>query len=79
MITSIARSEAPASIPTSARSAAGATVHREALGILHVAETIRGGIATYLNELSSYHEARRDSALARYVVPEDQSPPKPRS
>lgn len=41
------------------------------LKVLHVAETIRGGIATYINELHPYHSAVYGSAQIRYVVPED--------
>lgn len=41
------------------------------LRVLHVAETIRGGIATYLNELHPYHSGIYGSGQIRYVVPED--------
>jgi glycosyltransferase involved in cell wall biosynthesis len=41
------------------------------LRILHVAETVRGGIATYLNELHRGHAAVYGEGNLAYVVPED--------
>jgi glycosyltransferase involved in cell wall biosynthesis len=41
------------------------------LKILHVAETIRGGIATYLNELHPYQRASYDRDNVHYIVPSD--------
>lgn len=43
----------------------------KALKILHVAETIRGGIATYLNELHPYQRASYERDNVHYVVPSD--------
>lgn len=39
--------------------------------VLHVAETIRGGIASYLNELHSQQRATLGLANVHYVVPSD--------
>jgi glycosyltransferase involved in cell wall biosynthesis len=39
--------------------------------VLHVAETIRGGIATYLNELHPHHQANLGRGNVHYVVPSD--------
>jgi glycosyltransferase involved in cell wall biosynthesis len=41
------------------------------LKVLHVAETIRGGIATYLNELHPYQCVSYDRDNVHYVVPSD--------
>lgn len=41
------------------------------LKILHVAETIRGGIATYLNELHPHYRAGYDRGNVHYIVPSD--------
>ncbi|WP_199088314.1 glycosyltransferase, partial [Bosea sp. ASV33] len=41
------------------------------LRILHVAETVRGGIATYLNELHRHHAPVFGEANLAYVVPGD--------
>ena len=41
------------------------------LKVLHVAETIRGGIATYLNELHPYQRASYDRDNVHYIVPSD--------
>lgn len=46
-------------------------VFSPSLKILHVAETIRGGIATYMNEVHPYHAKEYGSSQIRYVVPED--------
>jgi glycosyltransferase involved in cell wall biosynthesis len=43
----------------------------KALKVLHVAETIRGGIATYLNELHPYQRASYDRGNVHYIVPSD--------
>ena len=42
-----------------------------ALRVLHVAETIRGGIATYFNELHPYQRACFGRDNVHYVVPSD--------
>lgn len=42
-----------------------------ALRVLHVAETIRGGIATYFNELHPYQRACFGGDNVHYVVPSD--------
>jgi glycosyltransferase involved in cell wall biosynthesis len=42
-----------------------------ALKVLHVAETIRGGICTYLNELRPHQRATFGSENVHYVVPSD--------
>ena len=42
-----------------------------ALRVLHVAETIRGGIATYFNELHPYQRASFGRDNVHYVVPSD--------
>lgn len=44
---------------------------KRALKVLHVAETIRGGIATYLNELHPYQRASYDRHNVHYIVPSD--------
>lgn len=41
------------------------------LKVLHVAETVRGGIATYLNELHPYQSASFGRGNVSYVVPSD--------
>lgn len=41
------------------------------LKILHVAETVRGGIATYLNELHPHQSASFGPGNVNYVVPSD--------
>ncbi|OKO76809.1 glycosyl transferase [Bradyrhizobium sp. NAS80.1] len=41
------------------------------LKVLHVAETVRGGIATYLNELHPLQDASYGCENVRYVVPSD--------
>jgi glycosyltransferase involved in cell wall biosynthesis len=41
------------------------------LKVLHVAETIRGGIATYINELHPHQRASLGSGNVHYVVPSD--------
>src|SRR5260370_42420754 len=43
-----------------------------ALKVLHVAETIRGGIATYLNELHPHQRASFGRGNVHYIVPSDQ-------
>src|SRR4051794_25275506 len=45
--------------------------NKRALKVLHVAETIRGGIATYLNELHPYQRASYDRDNVHYIVPSD--------
>src|SRR5258708_12271761 len=42
-----------------------------ALKVLHVAETIRGGIATYLNELHPHERASFGRGNVHYIVPSD--------
>src|SRR5260221_4817969 len=42
-----------------------------ALRVLHVAETIRGGIATYFNELHPYQRASYGRDNVHYIVPSD--------
>jgi glycosyltransferase involved in cell wall biosynthesis len=42
-----------------------------ALKVLHVAETIRGGIATYFNELHPHQRASLGRGNVHYVVPSD--------
>lgn len=42
-----------------------------ALRVLHVAETVRGGIATYLNELHPHQRASYGRGNVHYVVPSD--------
>lgn len=42
-----------------------------ALKVLHVAETIRGGIATYLNELHPHQRASFGRGNVHYIVPSD--------
>lgn len=44
------------------------------LKILHVAETVRGGIATYFNELHGHQVAGFGAANIRYVIPADHRP-----
>ncbi|WP_420103475.1 glycosyltransferase [Bosea sp. (in: a-proteobacteria)] len=39
--------------------------------ILHVAETVRGGIATYLNELHRHHAVALGEENLAYVIPQD--------
>lgn len=39
--------------------------------VLHVAETIRGGIATYFNELHPYQRASYGRGKVHYVIPSD--------
>lgn len=41
------------------------------LKVLHVAETVRGGIATYLNELHPHQRAAFGRGNVHYVVPSD--------
>ena len=41
------------------------------LKVLHVAETVRGGIATYLNELHPHQSASFGRGNVSYVVPSD--------
>ncbi len=41
------------------------------LKILHVAETVRGGIATYFNELHQHQAASFGASNIRYIVPAD--------
>lgn len=42
-----------------------------ALRVLHVAETIRGGIATYFNELHPYQRASYGRDNVHYIIPSD--------
>src|SRR3954463_375499 len=44
---------------------------RQAVKVLHVAETIRGGIASYLNELHPQQQASFGAENVHYVVPSD--------
>ncbi len=44
---------------------------QQLLKVLHVAETIRGGIASYLNELHPQQQASFGSGNVHYVVPSD--------
>ncbi|WP_456679043.1 glycosyltransferase [Bradyrhizobium sp. LM6.9] len=44
---------------------------RQPLKVLHVAETIRGGIASYLNELHPRQQASFGADNVHYVVPSD--------
>lgn len=44
---------------------------RQPLKVLHVAETIRGGIASYLNELHPQQQASFGADNVHYVVPSD--------
>lgn len=45
--------------------------HQRPIKILHVAETIRGGIASYLNELHPQQQASFGPGNVHYVVPSD--------
>ena len=44
---------------------------RQAVKVLHVAETIRGGIASYLNELHPQQQASFGAENVHYIVPSD--------
>ncbi|WP_249140798.1 glycosyltransferase [Bradyrhizobium manausense] len=44
---------------------------RQTIKVLHVAETIRGGIASYLNDLHAQQEASFGHGNVHYVVPSD--------
>jgi glycosyltransferase involved in cell wall biosynthesis len=44
---------------------------RQAVKVLHVAETIRGGIASYLNELHPQQKASFGAENVHYIVPSD--------
>ena len=44
---------------------------RQPIKVLHVAETIRGGIASYLNELHPQQQASFGADNVHYVVPSD--------
>lgn len=44
---------------------------RQTMKVLHVAETIRGGIASYLNELHPQQQASFGAENVHYVVPSD--------